>query len=442
MKRFFVHIFILVSFFLLTSIAYALTEQDITFPVSELNNCKNEKECRSFCDIPKNRRGVCFDFAKKHNLVTKEEIDKAEKFTKVSLGGGPGRCRDLEDCEQFCDIESNLTQCLDFTEKNGLMSAEGLKEARKVAETLNTGKEFPGGCRGKNACFVYCNDPNHVQECFEFANKNGYNTPEIMEQFQSFSKFLKNGQTPGGCRSKDECESFCAKEKNNDACLDFAKKSGLITKEQAEWAVKTGGGGPGGCKSKEECGTYCNNPANQNACLQFAKEQNIPIQFNGPGGCSDVDSCTKYCTEHKDDAACKQNAGQYGGSKGPGGCSDKDSCTKYCTDHQSDPECAKMAGQYGGINGPGGCKDIASCTEYCKSNYSDPECAKYAGQAGGQYSGGMPKGPGGCSDIASCTSYCKANPKDSECAQYAGQYGGGEQQPQDQQSQQQSQPSP
>lgn len=423
----------LIPFILFTSIAYALTQQDITFPVSELNNCKNEKECLKFCDIPKNRRGVCFDFAKKYNLVTKEEIARAEKFTKVSVGGGPGRCRNSEDCEQFCDIESNLSECLDFTEKNGLMSAEGLKEARQVAQTLNSGQEFPGSCRGKNACFAYCNDPKNVAECFEFANKNGYNTPELIEQFQSFSKFLKAGQTPGNCKTKDECESFCAKEKNNDACLDFAKKSGLITKEQAEWAAKTGGGGPGGCKSKEECEAYCNNPSNQNACLQFAKQQNIPVQFSGPGGCSNVDSCTKYCMEHKDDATCKQYAGSYGGSKGPGGCSDEASCKEYCMKNSSDQECQKMMGQYGGFKGPGGCKDIASCTEYCKSNPKSSECAQYAGSAG-QYGGFS--GPGGCSDEASCVSYCKSNPKDSACAQYAGQYGGGDQQ----QGQQQNQP--
>lgn len=400
------YIFTIIPFILLTSVAYALSEQDIKFPIAELSSCKNEGECRTFCDIPKNRRGVCFDFAKKYNLVTQEEIDRAEKFTKVSVGGGPGRCKDTEDCEQFCDIESNLNECLDFTEKNGLMSKEGLKEARKVAQTLNTGKEFPGGCRGKNACFAYCNDPKNVAECFEFANKNGYNTPELIEQFQSFSKSLKSGDTPGGCKNKDECEAFCAKESNNNACLDYAKKSGLITKEQAEWAAKTGGAGPGGCKSKEDCVAYCNDPSNQNACLQFAKDQNIPVQFNGPGGCSDVDSCTSFCKSSPNDGECQKMMNQYGG----------------------------------GFSGPGGCKDIASCTSYCQSKYSDPECAKYAGQYGGQT--GF-SGPGGCTDMDSCVSYCKANQSDPECQKYAGQYGGGSEQGGDQQTNQQPpQPAP
>jgi hypothetical protein len=40
-------------------------------------------------------------------------------------------------------------------------------------------------------------------------------------------------------------------------------------------AKKTGGKGPGGCKSKEECDTFCNKPDNQETCMNFAIEHGL-----------------------------------------------------------------------------------------------------------------------------------------------------------------------
>ena len=390
---------------------YQITKDDVlTFTVSELGSCQMGSDCRNFCNRDENIT-QCIDFADKYDLLSTSNIEIAQKFTKaVGTGGGPGSCKTLEQCERYCDDSAHTNECLDYVGKRELLPIEELNRVRKVAEGFRQGVETPGKCRDITGCNLYCTDSSHLNECATYASKVGYFSSEQATEAKKFSSLVSQGTTPGGCKSKEECEQYCANAVHKGDCADFAGSAGYLSKEDAEAIKKYGGAGPGGCKSKDECSAFCNQPSNQNLCLQYAKENNISVDF-----------------------------------KGPGGCSDKDSCIAYCTSHQSDPECQKMAGQYGGMNGPGGCKDKDSCTSYCQSNYSDPECQKMMGQ----YGGGMPKGPGGCSDEASCMSYCKSNPKDSECAKFAGQYGGGsfdqqgqQQGQQNQQNQQQNQPPP
>ncbi len=381
---------------------HQLTKADVlSFNISELGNCQIGSDCRNFCNRDENIT-QCIDFADKYDLLSPSNIEISRAFTKaIGSGGTPGSCRTLEECDHYCDDSNHTNECLDYVGKKKLVAEEELKATRKVAEGFRKGIETPGKCRGISECDNYCIEDNHLNECAIYAGKVGFYPSEIEAgKAGKFIAMASQGKTPGGCKSKEACDSYCAISSHGVECTDFAVSTGLLSKDDAEASKKSGGAGPGGCKSKDECNTFCNQSSNQNTCLQYAKEHNVNVSFSGPGGCHDLDSCKAYCMNHQDDATCKQNAGQAGGFKGPGGCSDKDSCTKYCTDHQSDPECEKMAGQYGG---------------------------------------GMPKGPGGCTDEASCTSYCKANPKDGECAKFAGQHGGGDQQQGQQQNQNQDQ---
>lgn len=408
--------FIFVSLF--TSQAYAASS--ITYPIEELGGCKSQVECKVFCDKLENRAGACFEYAKKNNLITQEEIQTAEKFTQAaSANGGPSFCKRSSGCKiaTYCDDPAHLNDCLGFAQQNNLIPEKEIEQTKKVVAAVQRGNNMPGGCNSKEACSNYCTDLSHSNECLKVAQELGIVTANEVEDTKKFIALAQSGQTPGGAKSKQECLKYC--QGNLEECLSFAGKAGFLNKQEIEIVKKTGGNGPGGCHSKGECETYCNDSSHKDECLKFAKENNINVSFNGPGGCSDVDSCTKYCMEHKDDATCKQYTGAYDGSSSPGGCSDEASCKEYCMKNQSDAECKKMMEQYGGFSGPGGCSDMESCKSYCMEHKDNSACQQYAGQ----YSGGMPKGPGGCTDVSSCSTYCKSNPKDSECAQYAGQYG-------------------
>ncbi len=428
---------------------HQLTKEDVlSFNISQLGNCQIGSDCRNFCNRPENIT-QCMDFADKYGLLSPSNIEISRAFiAAIASGGTPGSCRTLEECDHYCDDSNHTNECLDYVGKKKLVAEEELSATRKVVEGLRKGIDTPGQCYGITACDDYCADAAHVSECTAYAKKVGFYPTEI--QADGAGKFIAlaaQGATPGGCKSKEACDAYCAIAAHGVECTDFAVSAGLLSKDEADAVKKYGGTGPGNCKSKDECSAFCNQTSNQNVCLQYAKDHNIPVQFSGPGGCSSVDSCTAYCKahpddtckqyatsfkgpggcsdqasctaycqQHTDDPECQKMGSQYGGFKGPGGCNSNVSCTQYCTAHQSDPECQKYAGQYGGFSGPGGCKDEASCREYCTKNQSDAACQKMSGQYGGF------SGPGGCKDQASCTSYCKSNPKDAACAQYSGQY--------------------
>lgn len=258
-------------------VVQASSASDIVYPVTELGGCRNEVECRAFCDKPENRIGVCWDFAIQHNLVSDEEIEGAKQFTKSAVSGGTGWCTSTEECYKYCADVHNLTDCLDFVEENNLIDdPRELDEARRVAAYLNQGGKMPGDCRGKDACFTYCSNAENTVECFNFAKEAGFLNEQDQAEFATFMGLLAKGETPGGCRSKDECESFCAVEANFEECIAFAEKAGFISKDEVAVARKVGSqGGPGGCKSKQACEAYCNNPENLESCFAFGKEHNL-----------------------------------------------------------------------------------------------------------------------------------------------------------------------
>lgn len=305
---------------------FAKSKDDIVYPVKVLENCKDETECRAYCGNP-DHMGVCVTFAEQHNLMSKEEVAQARKFAKV--GKGPGGCRNFDQCETYCHDVAHIEECLAFAEQQGFMSSEELQEAKKVAKALREGAQLPGGCKNKEECEVYCKDPSRMGECIEFAEKAGFLSSEELEEARKVVKALQSGATlpgncrgkeecetycqdpshmeecivfaeaagfippeeaamarkmmplmmrgemPGGCKSKEECESYCVDESHLEECVEFAQKAGLMDEEELEMFRKTGGKGPGSCKGREECDAFCNNPANQEVCFQFAKEHGL-----------------------------------------------------------------------------------------------------------------------------------------------------------------------
>ena len=103
-KKYFLFILIFgFMFFGFIGLSAAQEPTDVVFPVSELGNCANKDECRTYCEDPANKE-VCLDFAEKHNLIPKEQIKAAKKVLKE---GGPGGCRNEKDCRTYCDNPDN-----------------------------------------------------------------------------------------------------------------------------------------------------------------------------------------------------------------------------------------------------------------------------------------------------------------------------------------------
>ncbi len=307
-------------------VAQALSKDDIVYPVKELGNCADESECRSYCDSPENIK-QCVAFAEKHNLISQNELEHAKKFIAVGAKG-PGGCDSASSCESYCEDIDNIDECLAFAERTGLIPPDELEEARKVQAALKSGATLPGGCRNKNECEAYCENPNNMETCIAFGEAAGFIPPDELVEAKKVLAAIKQGATPPPCRGRNECDTYCRAPENMESCLTFAEAAGLIPEselqdakkmlsaikkgikppacggreecdaycsedahfeeclnfaeaagfiapEEVEMARKTGGKGPGNCKGREECEAFCQNPANQETCFSFAKEHGL-----------------------------------------------------------------------------------------------------------------------------------------------------------------------
>ena len=251
------------------SVSFVLAQNEaseIVFPVMELGGCSDKAECFAYCELDENAT-QCLAFAKKYQLLPEEEIRISEKVLGVK--GGPGGCNSKASCENYCDDVANIETCVAFAEENGLMKGKDLEEAKKVRAIIQSGKKMPGDCRNKNACENYCQNPDHMEECLAFAEESGFFPPEEIEQAKKFMPLMKSGETPGGCKSKDECEAYCESDEHFDECISFAEKHGMIHEEERkhiEAFKKAGGRGPGGCKGRQ-CQAFCEQAGNQQICF-------------------------------------------------------------------------------------------------------------------------------------------------------------------------------
>ena len=298
-------------------IVQAQNADDIVYPVEELGGCQNETECRAYCDDEENIT-FCVDFAEKHNLMSKEEISKARAFAQSK--NRPGNCKNKEECEAYCEDIKNIDSCLSFAEENGFIGATELKEAKQVAKALKEGANLPGGCKNKRECEAYCENTDHIEECVAFAEKAGFMSGSELEEAKKAAKAISSGiKPPGNCKGKAQCDAYCSDSSHMEECLNFAEAAGFIPKEEAEMARKImplmmKGEMPGGCKSKDQCESYCENESRAEECASFAVKAGFMSREEyemfkktggkGPGGCKGRDECEAFCNNPENQETC------------------------------------------------------------------------------------------------------------------------------------------
>lgn len=260
----------------------AAAQQNVSFPVKELGGCNSKEACHAYCEESRNM-AACLSFAEKNGLMSERELSDARKFMAAG-GKGPGDCTTKASCEAFCNNVSNISACIAFAEKNGMMSGDELKEAKKVMKALEAGVAFPGGCRSREECDAYCggSDPSHMKECIMFAKAAGLMSDEEAREVDKVLSALEKGVKPPKCRGDEECAMYCSQEKNIEECAAFMSASGMATEEEIALFRKTGGRGPGGCLGRE-CETFCDNPANNEVCAVYARENDDAPESGGKG---------------------------------------------------------------------------------------------------------------------------------------------------------------
>lgn len=389
----------------------------VNFPIAELGNCQNKEDCRQYCDNIEHF-DACMDFAKANNLLSDEKIQEAKESLE-KMKDTPGQCKGRDECRTYCENPEHIDECTDFAKKHGLVSEE---EALKIKKTFGVG---PGGCKGEE-CKEYCRKPENHITCIDFAVGNGFMTQEEAEKAKKFA-----GKTgPGGCQGED-CKAYCEEESHQEECLTFAKEHGLIDEKEAERAEKfMKEGGPGRCKGKMECQKYCQE--NSKECFSFAKER----------GLMSKDEEENFEVGQRLHEKLKE-------AGGPGGCTSEQECKTYCSDASHVEECIAFASAHAGIPAEKARemlrrfsedkfrgeerfdrqKDFERMREEHLKRFEEfkqleetfrgkREDMEFEGDLGDRRPEGF-VGPGGCTEPAECIKYCSEHKE--ECFSFGGQ---------------------
>ena len=81
-----------------------------------------------------------------------------------------GSCKDQGDCANFCSVPANMVACVNYAEKNNLLAGEDLRISKAVVKRIADGTT-PGGCKSKAECEAYCTGRvDNIKECVTFAD--------------------------------------------------------------------------------------------------------------------------------------------------------------------------------------------------------------------------------------------------------------------------------
>ena len=248
-----------------------VSDANITYPITALGSCKDKTDCKNYCSVSAHMLG-CVNFAETQGMLKGEDLRVSKIVAeKVFKNETPGQCKSKEECEKFCSEKvENIKECVSFGEELGVITPAELAQAKSIMVALEKGAKMPGECKDKAGCEKYCAVGAHIDECLSFAESANILSPEDLKQAKAVAPYLKTGETPGKCQSKNDCENYCKDENNFAECVGFAEKVGFISQADAEMARKTGGIGPGGCKDMASCDAYCNEQSHAEECFNYA----------------------------------------------------------------------------------------------------------------------------------------------------------------------------
>jgi hypothetical protein len=320
-------------------------QNGISFPVAALGNCSDQTSCHAYCNVAANI-SACANFAKEHGLMTASEASTASQYaTLLAHGKGPGGCDSADACDAYCSTISNLSTCLNFAQKNGFTTPD-LTEGKKVLKYLQSGGQMPGNCTSKASCQTYCSNPSHMDECKQTFKAIGLNINPTgqggvdnvsPETLQKFNTLVQQGKTPNGCSEFSACEQYCNDPSHGAACTVFTQLMGFDSSMTQNGQVHNNFQGPGGCNSQQSCDAYCSVASHQAECQAVFQKMG-----NWQGGPQQGQNGS-------------QNSDQQNSNEqtiaGPGGCNSQQSCDAYCSVASHQAECQAVFQKMGNWQG-------------------------------------------------------------------------------------------
>lgn len=393
---------LLFSFFI---VSFGQNIFDIQFPISELGNCGSMQECKTYCDDSANA-SACAEWAMAKGFIKQAPLE--QRGPELPSEQGPGGCRNREECDAFCSQPEHRDECFQFAKEHNMIPREEIERIEK--EMNRTG---PGGCRSPQECDAFCRNPDNNKTCLDFAVQEEKITREeadfMLERMKMMGprpgplrpprsgpsqqpqideekakKLLETIGGPGGCRTIDECMTFCDNQENEEACFQYAVDNDLMPPQELEKIKRLRETvGPGGCVGRAACGAYCDNIDHAEECMQFAVDQGFMDRSQieqakkfieigrrgGPGGCKSPRECDAFCSQPKHMEECF-NFAKDNGLMPP----------EEIQRMEREREIVKKLEQQGG--GPGGCRGPQECHQYCAGPAHFDECVAFSVKEG------------------------------------------------------------
>ena len=283
-----------------------------------------ESACKSYCDKPENAE-ACVNFAEKNNLMSKEELEMAKKF--IAAGSeGPGGCKGKDECEAYCNNMDRMNECISFAVENNLMPPGELEEAKKVQAAIKRGVK-PPPCGNKKQCDIYCDQSEHMEECIAFGIEAGFIQGKELEDVQKMLAAVKRGVKPPPCKGKEACDAYCSSPDNMEVCMNFAMEAGFMNEQEKTDSQKMlqalkKGIRPPNCRGKDECDAYCSQDQHFDECTKFAEAAGFMTA---------------------EEAAMARKTG----GKGPGNCKGKEECEAFCNNPDNQEICFNFGKEHG-----------------------------------------------------------------------------------------------
>ncbi len=267
-----------------------------------------------------------------------------------------GGCSTPGECRFYCEIPKNTPACWSYGKY--VMNAD--RDKNVLGEESGPNLTYPiaelGNCNSANECFLYCAKPLNQQKCLDYAKKHGLIRQETNPKLQ---KAIEAAKTELGCNSKETCRDFCNQEENHEKCRAFAEKYGLSQNKPEDKAAKTeileAAKRELGCDSREACVSFCQDELNRAKCQSFAEKYGLG-------------RTQKIKSEISAEATAQAKA-DVTPVNTPVNCASEEECRQYCSKYPD--ECPGFNKNFpaatgsGEFLGPGGCKTEAECKAYC-----------------------------------------------------------------------------
>ena len=244
-----------------------------------------------------------------------------------------GDCPDAQTCFTYCEDPKNMMKCLKYAESSGLLSPEEITALEDTMKMMLSG-QTPGGCKTPEDCASYCANLDHLEECTAFAQETGLISDEELAQAQKTIGAIKTSGASLSCKTKTECDAFCGEVQNVESCVDFSQAAGSLPPEKADQTAKIfsqlAQAAPGGCKTVSECASYCDDAAHAEECADFGSKAGLLTP-------EETQSIQKTISAMKTSAA-------------PGGCVNVSACSVFCSDPQNAEACLSFGQKTGTLS--------------------------------------------------------------------------------------------